>query len=141
MSGRLRLGSYVHIAAYVALYGADAGIEVHDYCGISARCTRYAATDDYLGEGLTGPTIPAQFKCVEEKAVVLQRHVVLGAGCVVLPGAIVGEGSTVGALSLITGTLEAWMVYGGVPARPLKPRRRDIIERFRQRLEDGENTE
>lgn len=138
LSGKLQLGDHVHIAAYVALYGASAGIVVADFSGISARCTVYAASDDYLGGGLTGPTIPKQFRCVDEKLVTINRHVVIGAGSVVLPGAEVGEGVTVGALSLVTGSCTPWMVYAGVPARPIKPRRRDIIEAYRRQLQESD---
>ena len=45
----------------------------------------------------------------------------------VLPGVTVGEGATVGALSLVNRDCEPWTIYGGVPARPLKARRKDRV--------------
>ncbi len=35
-----------------------------------------------------------------------------------------------GAMSLVTRDCEPWTIYVGSPARPLKPRRRDEIERL-----------
>ena len=56
------------------------------------------------------------------------RHVIIGSGSVVLPGVTIGEGSSVGALSLITKSLEEWGVYFGSPAKKIKSRRKDLLE-------------
>src|SRR5262245_20641781 len=61
VSGRVTLGRYVHVAAYVALYGG-AGITVEDYAGIAARSMIYSVSDDFSGEHLAGPTIPAEHR-------------------------------------------------------------------------------
>jgi galactoside O-acetyltransferase len=45
------------------------------------------------------------------------RHAILGAGCVVLPGVVIGESSAVGALSLVKANVPAFAVVAGVPAR------------------------
>ena len=50
LSGNIAIGSYIHIAAYCALYGADEGIVMEDYTGLSARATIYAAIDDFSGK-------------------------------------------------------------------------------------------
>ena len=49
LSGDIEIGNYVHIAAYVALYGKN-GIKIGNFCGCSARTTIYSATDDFSGE-------------------------------------------------------------------------------------------
>ena len=41
------------------------------------------------------------------------------------PGVVVGEGAVLGLCSLATAPLQAWTVYGGVPARALRARRRN----------------
>ena len=48
LSGKITLGSFIHISAYCVLYGAN-GIELEDYSGLSARCTVYSASDDFSG--------------------------------------------------------------------------------------------
>jgi carbonic anhydrase/acetyltransferase-like protein (isoleucine patch superfamily) len=53
---------------------------------------------------------------------------VVGAGSVILPGCSIGEGTTVGALSLVNRKLDPWMIYAGAPARPLRERRRELLQ-------------
>lgn len=37
LSGRIKIGNYVHVAAYSALYAGDIGIEIGDFSNISSR--------------------------------------------------------------------------------------------------------
>jgi galactoside O-acetyltransferase len=76
---------------------------------------------------MTGPTVPERYKAVESAPVRIGRHVVIGAGSVVLPGCDVGDGAAVGALSLVNRSLPAWMIYAGSPARGIRPRERDLL--------------
>lgn len=48
------------------------------------------------------------------------------AGVFVHPGVTVGEGSVVGARSVVTADLPPWMVCAGTPCRPLKKRDYDL---------------
>ena len=41
LSGHIEVGSYVHIAAYSALYGGEKGIFVSDFANISSRVSIY----------------------------------------------------------------------------------------------------
>jgi acetyltransferase-like isoleucine patch superfamily enzyme len=59
---------------------------------------------------------------------------VVGAGSIVLPGVEIGEGSVVGALSLVKSTLEPWGIHAGVPARRLRERGRDLVMLERELL-------
>src|SRR5262245_9487604 len=94
------IGNHVHIAVHVFITGS-ARIEIHEFAGLSGRVSIYSSNDDYLGNALTGPTIPAEYRKVTSAPVIIGRHVVIGTGSVVLPGAKISEGTTVGALSLI----------------------------------------
>lgn len=125
--GRLDIGSYVHIGGWSYL-SAGQGIRLDDFSGLSQGVRIYSRTDDYSGKHLTNPTVPAKYTGGVGGEVVLGRHVILGSGTVVLPRVTVGEGASVGALSLVTKNLEAWGVYFGCPVRRLKSRSKKLLE-------------
>ena len=52
---------------------------------------------------------------------------IIGANSVVLPGIKIGEGASVGALSLVSKNLDEWMIYFGAPIKKLKSRKKEII--------------
>jgi acetyltransferase-like isoleucine patch superfamily enzyme len=116
----------VHIAA-AAYLGCGGGVTLSDYCGVSHGARIYSANDDYTGVALTGPTIPDDFRKVHVAPVLLHRHVVVGAGTILLPGVVIGEGSTVGTLSLVSRSLEGWGVFAGIPARKLRDRSKEML--------------
>jgi len=124
--GYLSIGNYVHIAAHVCIF-AGAGVTLEDFCGLSHGVKVYSTSDDYSGAHLTNPTVPKEYLGIIAKPVALGRHVIVGSGSVVLPGASIGEGTAVGALSLVTKPLEPWGIYSGSPARRIKARRKDLL--------------
>ncbi len=126
LSGRVAVGSHVHVSAYVALYGAE-GIVLEDHTGVSPRTTVFSAMDDFGGDWLVGPMNPAGTTHVEGGEVRLCRYSQLGAHCVVFPGVTVGEGTVVGAMTLVNRSLDAWGVYVGCPARRLRDRSRGLL--------------
>ncbi|MBV7541532.1 acyltransferase [Acidovorax sp. sic0104] len=125
--GWVRIGSYVHIGGYSLLSAGD-GITLCDFSGISQGVKIYSRSDDYSGEHLTNPTVPGKFTGVTGGEVRLCRHVIIGSGTVILPRVIVGEGASVGALSLITKSLDAWGVFAGHPARKIKTRSKRLLD-------------
>ena len=129
--GWLNIGSFVHIAGY-SLLSAGAGIEIGDFCGVSHGSKLYSKNDDYTGEYLTGPTVPVKFTGMTCGPIRLEKHVVIGSSCVVLPCVTVGEGSTVGALSLINKSLDAWGVYFGIPVKKYKDREKKLLKQEEQ---------
>jgi acetyltransferase-like isoleucine patch superfamily enzyme len=134
-TGSLTLGSYIHIGGGCYL-GCAGGITLSDFVGLSQGVRIYSGTDDYTGKYLTNPTIPRKYSKVKLAPVSLGRHVIVGSGSVVLPGATIGEGSSVGALSLVTKSLDEWGVYFGSPAKRLKSRSKNILNLERElRLE------
>lgn len=128
LSGKITIGNNVHIAAYVSLFAGDAGIEIGNYAGISSRSVVYATTDDYSGEYLTNPTVPDKYKNIINHNVTLEDHSLIGTGCTILPGVTVGEGVSVGAMSLINKDLEEWSIYVGTPCKKIKDRSKRLLE-------------
>ena len=125
LSGNIEIGNYVHIGAYVALYGKE-GIKINDFCGCSARCTIYSATDDFSGEYMVSPMVPEELTNVTGGIVTLEKFVQLGANTVVMPNLTIGEGTSVGAMSFVNKSLDKWGIYVGIPCEKLKDRKRNI---------------
>lgn len=124
MSGEITLGNHVHLAPYCELCGgtAGAGIILGDYSGCSSRVTINAISDDYSGEFMTNPTIACEYRNVQKGRIVLRKYVIIGATTVILPGVEIGEGTAVGAMSMVEKSLPAWKICRGIPARVLKER-------------------
>jgi acetyltransferase-like isoleucine patch superfamily enzyme len=130
--GGIEIGNYVHIGALSTLIGAGR-IALHDFSGLSSRVSIYSSNEDYSGAAMTNPTVPAEFTGVVHADVILHRHVIVGCGSVVLPGAVLEEGVAIGALSVIGKACAAFGIYSGNPARRVGERRRELLE-LEQRL-------
>ena len=113
-SGSISIGNYVHIGAHSILMG-EAPIRVDDFCGISGRVSVYSTSDDYSGLFLTNPMVPKKFRGLESAAIHLQAHAIIGAGSIVLPGANIGKGVAIGAMSLVRGEYRDFEVHAGNP--------------------------
>jgi len=127
LSGKIEVGSFIHIAAFCAFYGGTAGITAGDFCNFSSRISIYAISDDYSGETMTNPMIPDQYKRLQNGKVQMGRHVIIGSGSVILPEVEIGEGCSVGALTLINHNLPAWSICAGIPAKVIKPRSKNLL--------------
>lgn len=126
-SGYLKLGSYIHVGTncYLACAG---GVELSDFSGLSQGVRIYSSSDDYTGKSLTNPTVPADFLNLTIKPVLIGRHVIVGSGSTVLPGVVIGDGVAIGALSLVTRSLDEWGVYFGSPAKKINKRSKHLLE-------------
>lgn len=134
LSGSIKLGNYIHIAAYCGLFGSQE-IVLEDYCGLSSRVSIYTVSEDYLGNGLTNPTIPLKYRRPVQDRVVLKKHALVGCGAVILPGVTIDVGAAIGALSLVSSSCKPWTIYGGIPARVKKNRRKDLLLKYQAALE------
>lgn len=127
LSGCISIGNHVHIANFCAIMAGAAGIEMHDFSGLSSRCTIYAQSDDYSGNALTNPTVPKEYLNIISGKVVLGRHTVIGTNSTILPGVRIGEGCAVGSMSLVNRSLEPWGIYVGIPCKYKKEREKKIL--------------
>lgn len=126
-AGGIRIGNNVHIAVFSSLIG-QGEIVLSDFSNISSRVAIYSSNDDYSGESLTNPTIPASFKNVHHAPVILGKHVIIGSGSVILPGVTLAEGVAIGALSLVSRDCGAFGIYAGCPAKRIKERSRALLD-------------
>ena len=127
LSGNIIIGSHIHISAYCALYGAE-GIVLEDYTGISPRSTLFSVMDDFSGDYLIGPIHPKSMINVTGGPIIIRKYSQIGANCVVFPNVEIAEGAVVGAMSLVTKSLESWTINFGIPAKVVKKRSKGLIE-------------
>ena len=114
--GGIDIGSYVHLGCYCSLVGAE-NISMDDFSGLSARVSIFSSSDDYTGETMTNPTVPISLRKLRNGPVRIGRHVVVGAGTVVLPGVSIGDSASIGALTLVARSVTPSAIMLGVPAR------------------------
>lgn len=127
LSGKIKIGNFVHISAYSALYARN-GIEIGNYAGISPRCTIFSATDDFSGNYMIGPLLPEEVTNVTGGLVKIEDYVQVGSHSLVMPSVTIGEGSVVGAMSFVTRNLSSWKICFGVPAKEIKDRSKKVLE-------------
>lgn len=126
--GGVTLEGHNHIGTYGALFGR-AGIVMEAFSGTAPRVSIFSESDDYSGRSMTNPTVPDEFKPKFKLGKVrIGRHVIVGANSTILPSCTVAEGCAVGAYSLVTGALEPWGVYAGVPAKRVSERAKDVLD-------------
>lgn len=132
--GGVHIGDYVHIAAYSALYGKF-GIVIGNYVNISSRVSIYSTSDDYSGQFMCGPLVDPKYIHDIGNKIVIEDDVIIGTGCVLLPGALLRCGVAVGSMSLVKRELKPFGIYAGIPARYLKERSREMLKK---RMQNGD---
>jgi len=137
ISGRVEIGRNVHIAVFCNVAGGEKGVFLADFSGLAYGCHVFSQSDDYSGKSLTNPTVPDKYKVEAKAAVHLERHVIIGACSIILPGVTIAEGSSVGAMSMVTKTTLPWSVYFGIPAKKIKERQQDLLNLEKEYLSEG----
>lgn len=133
ISTALTVDSHVHISSGAKIIGGrSCTVSFGSFSTLAPNVTLAAGSDDYLA-GLATPLVDRKFKGqVDYGDICIGKHVIVGAGSVVLPGCHLQEGSAVGALSLVNFDLEAWTLYAGIPAKSLRARDRATINKLEQ---------
>lgn len=132
ISGKVSIGRNVHIAVFCNVAGGEKGIFIEDFAGLAYGCHVFSQSDDYSGRSLTNPTVPDQFKKETKAAITICKHSLVGTSSIIFPGVTLAEGTSVGAMSIVTKSTEPWSVYFGIPAKKIKDRKRDLIDLEKQ---------
>jgi|SRR5579859_2188261 len=125
-TGPLSIGNYVSIHNFCFL-GSRNGIALDDFVTLAPGVMIFTASDDYSGQALTGSVVPRTLSGGDKGEVFLGRHVIVGARSVILPGCRLGEGASIGALSLVKKDLLPWTLYAGIPVKKLAARSRQVL--------------
>jgi acetyltransferase-like isoleucine patch superfamily enzyme len=133
----LEIGDHVHIAPYtVVIGGANAKLTMSHFTNISVGGRIICGSDEFLGNGLiSAPGIPAEFRDeLDIRQITFEMFANVGANVTILPGVTLGEGSVIGACSLVTGDTEPWTIYIGNPAKPLKVRPKQKMIEYAKKM-------
>ncbi|MBT0812290.1 WcaF family extracellular polysaccharide biosynthesis acetyltransferase [Litoribacter ruber] len=126
-----KVGKGVHVYPKVKIW-APWNLELEDYCGVANDVNLYsqgkitigkkavisqgahlcAGTHDYTHPGF--PQI--------SKPINIGGHSWIAAEAFIHPGINIGEGAVIGARSVVTKNMPAWMVCSGHPCNPIKTR-------------------
>lgn len=132
LSGHIKMGNFVHIAARTLIDGSKEGVFFEDYTGAAYNCIIIAESDSYRLDGYYGPFCLPEFrKNNTSKKVIIGKYSVIGSLCTVLPGVVIAEGCSFGAYSLVYKDTEAWSFYVGQPAKKIRNNDKGIIEMAR----------
>jgi galactoside O-acetyltransferase len=140
VKGYINIGNFVFMARGSHLSGT-LGITMHDFSSMAANTVVYSASDDYSGEFLTAQAIPEKYTGYVGGHVSIGKHVIIGTGSTVIGPCEIGEGCSIGAMSLVQRVLDPWGIYVGIPAKRLKERKRNLLkfeEQFLQELQSRE---
>jgi len=107
LKGHIEIGSHVHICGYCSVSGVCGVVRLGDFSTLSNRVSIYTGSDDYRADALSSSTVPAGCLLTIKGDVILARAALIGAHSVILPGTVVGEAASIGALCLVHGAIPA----------------------------------
>lgn len=139
LANHISIGDFVHISISAHLLSSDeALIRLDNFSGVSHRTHIFTSSDNYSDKFLSGPAVSKRYTSVIHKNVTLQKHTILGAMSIVLPGVVLREGSSIGAGSVVYRSTKEWGVYIGNPAKKIWDRDRGVLEVEKEFLQNKE---
>ena len=109
--GNIKIGKNVVINSGCVLYIGN-GITIGAGSMIAANVT-FAPTNHSFDD--PAHPIATQGFMESKGGIIIEEDVWIGAGCVILDGAVIGKGSVIGAMSLVNSRIEPYSVGFGIP--------------------------
>jgi acetyltransferase-like isoleucine patch superfamily enzyme len=121
--GELTIGKDVYVNSF-SVIGAVQQVAIADHCIFAAFVHITDATHEF-GDAAT----PIKHAPIRSRPVRIGRDVWLGSGVMVTMGVSIGDGAVIGAKALVTRDVPAMSVAFGVPARVVRSRVSDKMEK------------
>lgn len=103
LKGRLDIGRHVHVGAFCSVSGVCGVVRLGDFSTLANRVSVYTGSDDYRTDALSSSTVPEEYLATITGDVWLGRASLIGAHSVILPGTVVGDAASIGALCIVQG--------------------------------------
>lgn len=136
ISGNVSLGKFVHVTPMCLIAGGKPGVYLYEFCTLAYGVKIFAQSDDYSGTTMVNSLIPKKYKNEFFAQVVLEKQVIVGANSTILPGVVIGEGCSVGAMTLVNKSTDPWGIYMGNPACRIKERKKDLLDLEKKFIEE-----
>jgi virginiamycin A acetyltransferase len=118
--GDVVIGADCAINSGTVIYTGN-GVKIGDGVAVAANCT-FAPTNHAIAD--RDRPIREQGFQPSKGGIVIEDDVWLGAGVVLLDGAVLRHGCVIGAGSVVRGEVEAFAIYAGAPAKRIGERGR-----------------
>ncbi|MGR8931719.1 MAG: acyltransferase [Gammaproteobacteria bacterium] len=109
--GDVVIGRHSVVNSGCVLYTGN-GITIGDYVAIAANCVLAPVNHEYR---FKDTLIRHQGFLADKGGIVIEDDVWIGAGCVLLDGAVLRCGCVIGAMSLVRGEIPAYSINAGNP--------------------------
>jgi lipopolysaccharide O-acetyltransferase len=119
-SPRIVIGDHVRISKWVHITATNY-VEIGDHVLMGSKVMIADHNHGQYSREHASPHIPPSLRPLDhDRRVVIEKNVRLGDGVVVTPDTTIGEGSIIGANSVVRGTIPPFTIAAGNPARVLK---------------------
>jgi acetyltransferase-like isoleucine patch superfamily enzyme len=113
--GFIKLGDYVEIGPYSVLWGGG-GIEIGNNVHLGAHVHITSQQGRGVPQEQTDPGVPLAIECAP---VVIEDHVLIYSGAIVVPGVRIGHHARIAAGSVVVDDVAPCTTVAGAPARPV----------------------
>ena len=116
--GSVEIGAHAYIGPYCVLYG-HGGLVIGRNAMIGAHTIIVPAN-----HGITRLDVPMGAQPLTKKGIAIAEDVWIGAGCKILDGVHIGNGAVIGAGSVVTKDIGAYVIAVGAPAKAVDSRQK-----------------
>ena len=109
--GSVRIGRNSTVGQSPIIYG-NGGVDIGDHVMIAGQCFIVASSHNFDRADL-----PMREQGHSEQGISIADNVWIGAGCKILDGVSIGEGSIIAANAVVNRNVDPGTIVGGIPAR------------------------
>jgi galactoside O-acetyltransferase len=145
LKGKINLKSNVHIARGCTLSGGTYGIFIDELAALANYVQIYSFSDDYYLPSIAVATLDnkmrKKFSKVYEKKIIIGKCCIVGTFSVLLPGTILGNFSSIGALTIVNKKINEGFFYQSKSREKLKKRNVKFFKKlYKEYKKLNENT-